>query len=291
MNALTITPEQFIFASENILKTTSLKIAERFGKEHKNVLATIDKILPQVSDSFGKLNFKPTEYEQENNLGLMSKHRSYDLTRDGFMIVVMSFTGKPAMAIKEWYINAFNAMAIQLSTNPLQLPEAKTKKALVGGLSLDQQDTIKALVNGRAEGQPKEKQARIIIQGWSAIKKKFELSKTQTYKNIEPENFVNIISLITRLPIEGELVEKSVIPIDTISLSLNGGTRFMSLIFNGKNDNATQDYLVKVAQDFISVQALNDNEQVKSQEQFMTALLEDDYIVMKKAELLGRLQA
>ena len=291
MNALTITPEQFIFASENILKTTSLKIAERFDKDHSNVLKAIDKILTQVSDSFGKVNFNATEYEQENNLGLMSKHRSYDLTRDGFMIVVMSFTGKPAMAIKEWYINAFNAMAIQLSTNPLQLPEAKTKKALVGGLSLDQQDTIKALVNGRAEGQPKEKQARIIIQGWSAIKKKFELSKTQTYKNIEPENFVNIISLITRLPIEGELVEKSVIPIDTISLSLNGGTRFMSLIFNGKNDNATQDYLVKVAQDFISVQALNDNEQVKSQEQFMTALLEDDYIVMKKAELLGRLQA
>ena len=291
MNALTITPEQFIFASENILKTTSLKIAERFDKDHSNVLKAIDKILTQVSDSFGKVNFNATEYEQENNLGLMSKHRSYDLTRDGFMIVVMSFTGKPAMAIKEWYINAFNAMAIQLSTNTLQLPEAKTKKALVGGLSLDQQDTIKALVNGRAEGQPKEKQARIIIQGWSAIKKKFELSKTQTYKNIEPENFVNIISLITRLPIEGELVEKSVIPIDTISLSLNGGTRFMSLIFNGKNDNATQDYLVKVAQDFISVQALNDNEQVKSQEQFMTALLEDDYIVMKKAELLGRLQA
>ena len=289
MNALTITPEQFIFASENILKTTSLKIAERFDKDHSNVLKAIDKILTQVSDSFGKVNFNATEYEQENNLGLMSKHRSYDLTRDGFMIVVMSFTGKPAMAIKEWYINAFNAMAIQLSTNPLQLPEAKTKKALVGGLSLDQQDTIKALVKSRAEGLPKDKQAGAIIKQWSAIKKKYGMS----YKEVAPENFVNIISLITRLPIEGELVEKSPIPTDTIAVSLNGATRSMTIIFNGKNDNPTQDYLVlvKVAQDLVQIRELNDNEQVKSQEQFMTALLEDDYIVMKKAELLGRLQA
>ena len=290
MNA--IAPTEFnpsLAVINGTIKTTSLKVAEHFGKQHKSVLRSIKNL--DCSSEFSGRNFALTSTDVIQPNGGLRKEPSYEMTKDGFTFLAMGFTGKEAAKWKEAYINAFNAMAIQLSTNPLQLPEAKTKKALVGGLSLDQQDTIKALVNGRAEGQPKEKQARIIIQGWSAIKKKFELSKTQTYKNIEPENFVNIISLITRLPIEGELVEKSVIPIDTISLSLNGGTRFMSLIFNGKNDNATQDYLVKVAQDFISVQALNDNEQVKSQEQFMTALLEDDYIVMKKAELLGRLQA
>ncbi len=290
MNAIALTEFNPSLAVINgTIKTTSLKVAEHFGKRHKNVLQAVKNL--ECSPEFHQLNFQPMLIDVEIGQGAIRQDPAYEMTKDGFTFLAMGFTGKEAAKWKEAYINAFNAMAIQLSTNPLQLPEAKTKKALVGGLSLDQQDTIKALVNGRAEGQPKEKQARIIIQGWSAIKKKFELSKTQTYKNIEPENFVNIISLITRLPIEGELVEKSVIPIDTISLSLNGGTRFMSLIFNGKNDNATQDYLVKVAQDFISVQALNDNEQVKSQEQFMTALLEDDYIVMKKAELLGRLQA
>ena len=290
MNAIALTEFNPSLAVINgTIKTTSLKVAEHFGKRHKNVLQAVKNL--ECSPEFHQLNFQPMLIDVEIGQGAIRQDPAYEMTKDGFTFLAMGFTGKEAAKWKEAYINAFNAMAIQLSTNPLQLPEAKTKKALVGGLSLDQQDTIKALVNARAEGQPKEKQARIIIQGWSAIKKKFELTKTQTYKNIEPENFVNIISLITRLPIEGELVEKSVIPIDTISLSLNGGTRFMSLIFNGKNDNATQDYLVKVAQDFISVQALNDNEQVKSQEQFMTALLEDDYIVMKKAELLGRLQA
>jgi phage regulator Rha-like protein len=41
---LALSPEQFIFASDDTLKTTSLKIAEKFGKQHKNVLVVIDKI-------------------------------------------------------------------------------------------------------------------------------------------------------------------------------------------------------------------------------------------------------
>ena len=103
--------------------------------------------------------------------------------------------------LEEFY---FSRQAIE------QAPEPKTKKALPNGLTLEQQDTIKALVNARAEGLPKSQQTRAIIQGWSAIKKKFELSKKQTYKDISPDNFVNIISLLSRLPIEGELVEKDV---------------------------------------------------------------------------------
>lgn len=110
MNAIALSPEQFIFAQGEELKTSSLKVAERFGKRHDNVIRDIDKILPQVSDIFGKLNFEETEYEQKNNLGLMVKYRSFNLTKDGFMFLVMSFTGKEAAAIKEWYINAFNLM-------------------------------------------------------------------------------------------------------------------------------------------------------------------------------------
>ena len=49
MNALTITPEQFIFASENTLKTTSLKIAERFGKDQLNIKVNIIPAVHNVS--------------------------------------------------------------------------------------------------------------------------------------------------------------------------------------------------------------------------------------------------
>ena len=91
MNTLAFQPEQFIFAQDSELKTTSLKVAERFGKTHGDVLRAIDKISTQVSDSFRERNFAPSDYEQESGIGKMVKYRSYSLTRDGFMIVVMSF--------------------------------------------------------------------------------------------------------------------------------------------------------------------------------------------------------
>ena len=88
--------------------------------------------------------------------------------------------------------------------NSASLPEPPTKKALPGKLTLDHQDTIKALVKERAESLPKNKQAGAAIKCWSAIKNKYGCS----YKEIDDENFVNVISLISRLPLEGELLHK-----------------------------------------------------------------------------------
>lgn len=84
-------------------------------------------------------------------------------------------------------------------------PEPKTQKALPNGLTLPMQDIVKSLVNARGEGLEGNAKASAIIQGWSAIKSKYG----KTYKAIEPEHFAGIISLLARLPIEGELLPKS----------------------------------------------------------------------------------
>jgi Rha family phage regulatory protein len=104
----------FIFAQGEELKTNSKQVAEAFGKRHDNVLRDIEKTLTQVSDIFGKLNFEETEYVQENNLGIPTSYRMYEMTKDGFMFLVMGFTGKAAAQIKEAYINAFNLMHAKL---------------------------------------------------------------------------------------------------------------------------------------------------------------------------------
>ena len=44
MNTLAFQPEQFIFAQDSELKTTSLKVAERFGKTHGDVLRVLDAL-------------------------------------------------------------------------------------------------------------------------------------------------------------------------------------------------------------------------------------------------------
>jgi Rha family phage regulatory protein len=87
----------------------SRDIAEHFSKQHKNVLQTVDKILDSLGD-FGRLNFQPSSYLNEQG----KRQRSFNLTRDGFTILAMGFTGAEAMAWKVKYIDAFNLMEDEL---------------------------------------------------------------------------------------------------------------------------------------------------------------------------------
>jgi hypothetical protein len=84
----------------------------------------------------------------------------------------------------------------------LSAPERKTKQVLIGGLTADQQDAIKALVKARAESLPQDKRAKATITMWSAVKTKYG----KTYKAIEPEEYGNVISLIARVALEGEFI-------------------------------------------------------------------------------------
>ena len=78
--------------------TTSVRIAEVFGKLHKNVLRDIqEKILPNVSREFNALNFELVNYQDAKG----EYRPMYRLTRDGFTMVVMGYTGPAAMQVKE----------------------------------------------------------------------------------------------------------------------------------------------------------------------------------------------
>ena len=82
----------------------SLMVAEKFGKEHKNVLQSIQNI--DCSPEFTELNFQLSNYKDSTG----RKLPMYEMTRDGFSFLVMGFTGKEAAVWKEKYINAFNTM-------------------------------------------------------------------------------------------------------------------------------------------------------------------------------------
>lgn len=105
--------------------TTSLRVAEIFGKLHKNVLRDIREIIPQVTEVFGRLNFEPVEYVDDKG----ESRPMFELTRDGFTLLAMGFTGAEAMAFKQAYIERFNAMEAQLhhrATIGLSIPPALT---------------------------------------------------------------------------------------------------------------------------------------------------------------------
>lgn len=126
MNAITVSPEQFIFAQNHELKTTSLKVADAFGKRHDDVLKKVRTL--GCSQEFNARNFAAVEYSDSKG----EKRPAYEMTKDGFMFLVMGFTGKQAAGIKEAYINAFNLMYEKLfprqpETKALPLPNHITK--------------------------------------------------------------------------------------------------------------------------------------------------------------------
>lgn len=71
-------------------------VAEKFGKEHKNVLRDIDNLVAQ--NSAAKSYFIESEYENRGKMYPM-----YIMNRDGFTLLAMGFTGKKALEFKLQY--------------------------------------------------------------------------------------------------------------------------------------------------------------------------------------------
>ena len=91
--------------------TTSIAIAEFFGKRHDNVLRAIANI--ECSEKFNALNFEDVTYTDAKG----EKRPMYQITKNGFVFLVMGFTGKKAAAFKEAYIAEFDRMEAELHQN------------------------------------------------------------------------------------------------------------------------------------------------------------------------------
>ena len=94
--------------------TTSLEVAKFFGKRHDNVLRDVDALLSQLPENSLQHNFEETYQEQETPFGI-KQIRVFILYRDGFMLLVMGYTGKKALSMKLPYIEAFNRMEEELA--------------------------------------------------------------------------------------------------------------------------------------------------------------------------------
>lgn len=129
---------------------SSRQIAESFGKEHKNVLQTIDNMTAENSALLQM--FHLSEYTTSQN----KKLPMYLMNRDGFSLLVMGFTGKAALEWKLKYIQAFNEMEKKLTTPEPEPPELALSKALVmaQGIIAREQERSKQLEKENAKLKP-----------------------------------------------------------------------------------------------------------------------------------------
>ena len=112
--------------------TTSLKVAEKFKKNHKDVMKSIRNLTAQncaVKNMF-------VESTYVNSRG--QEQPMYYMNRDGFTLLAMGFTGKEAVKFKLEYIEAFNKMENFIREQELpQTPEEKLALTMEAAIHLD----------------------------------------------------------------------------------------------------------------------------------------------------------
>ena len=116
--------------------TTSLLVAEKFGKNHSHVLRDIENL--SCSKKFRESNFGLSSYTSQQNKELPM----YVMTRDGFTFLAMGFTGEKAANFKEDYIVAFNKMEQSLKSLDFSNPD--TVLMLAQNWKEEQQKRIEA---------------------------------------------------------------------------------------------------------------------------------------------------
>lgn len=113
--------KNLVSIKNNKTTTTSLIISEIFEKEHKHILEAVKNL--ECSKDFRQPNFRPSSYINSQN----KSQPLYEITRDGFTMLAMGFTGKKAMQFKEAFISAFNKMETLLQKQSIspQIPFSK----------------------------------------------------------------------------------------------------------------------------------------------------------------------
>ncbi|GKY28360.1 TPA: Rha family transcriptional regulator [Campylobacter jejuni] len=113
-NKVIINKQEVQFGTQgNQVFCTSLDIAKVFGKQHKHILELIgEKFNNNEIKNFCEPNFR-LSFKTRKIEGFRGKERKYpyyQLTKDGFSLLAMGFTGKEALQWKILFIDAFNEM-------------------------------------------------------------------------------------------------------------------------------------------------------------------------------------
>ncbi|ABS44143.1 Cpp32 [Campylobacter jejuni subsp. doylei 269.97] len=116
-NVIIINNQEVVFENKDEqVFCTSLDIAKVFGKNHFHVLRDIENILNdlrEIGDLQCKSNFGLVKYKDKKG----EFRPAYQISRDGFSLLAMGFTGKKALQWKMLFINAFNEMENIIKSN------------------------------------------------------------------------------------------------------------------------------------------------------------------------------
>lgn len=171
--------------------TTSIRVAEVFGKQHCNVLKAVNRLIGEmrIQGDFnhtqnGVVNgvksdvvkFAVGSYKDPKG----ESRKQYIMNRDGFTLLAMGFTGPKALKFKLQYIQAFNEMEAKLRAQDVQ----KKVEALMSARRVDSR--VKPENDVKTVGwEVSDADLIRVLHNWHATKNKKE---TEEFRRLHAEN-------------------------------------------------------------------------------------------------------
>ena len=125
--------EELVFKSaKGTPITNSLLVAQKFGKEHRNVLQTVRNMTAENS-AVHQMFYETTYYNEQNK-----QQPLFVMNRDGFTLLVMGFTGSDALQFKVDFINAFNKMENIIKSGAHQIPQTYSEALMIAARQAEQ---------------------------------------------------------------------------------------------------------------------------------------------------------
>ena len=185
-------PAPVLAIVDGIPTTTSLEVARHFNRPH-------DEVLRRVRNLVAQLDGEPLRNFAEGSYTLPitgdQQHPMYRLTRDGFTLLAMGFTGKRALQFKLAYIDAFNRMEAELQQRALNPAPIDVRARLLGGQSTPP-----------ACGYPARVEAAIDQAAWKMAREAYELVHEHLRRRVA-HRFIFGPDAAKRIDVQGALAE------------------------------------------------------------------------------------
>lgn len=133
--------EQLVELQNGVATTTSLQVANTFEKRHKHILRDIKNQIEKIgSPDLVREMFQEDTYEIGGR-----EYPMYRMNKDGFTLLVMSYTDDKSMQFKLRYIQAFNEMEQALKNQSSQLRLPKNNAEMVQVIQATNEETNKRI--------------------------------------------------------------------------------------------------------------------------------------------------
>lgn len=155
--------------------TTSTQVAQHFNKRHDRVIRAIRDLLENLPAERRPI-FGETLNDVSGPNGAIRQEPAYRMTRDGFTLLAMGFTGKEALQWKLAYIDTFNKMEAALTTStPSRISPAQAQHL---------RELVQLIVDSGKQGHG---------ETWTRLHRKM---KVNSYLNLTPTQFDDAVAYL-----------------------------------------------------------------------------------------------